>query len=55
MEDNQGNYSQEWNGCTENIPDEYRLSGETDTAIQEQAAELMEQAEQLQAMKSMSI
>ena len=53
--DNQGNYSQEWNGCTENIPDEYRLSGETDTAIQEQAAELMEQAEQLQAMKSMSI
>ena len=54
--DNQSNYHQIWNGKTEDIPDKYRLSdsGSADASVQQQATELMEQAEHMRIMKSIS-
>lgn len=54
--DNQSNYCQVWNGETEDIPDEYRLSdsGRAEATIQQQATELLEKAEQMQVMKGIT-
>ena len=54
--DNQSNYHQVWNGKTEDIPDKYRLSdsGSAEASVHQQATELMEQAEHMRIMKSIS-